>query len=979
MVGFRTFDFPTFDSDPETLPMPCCRSACRWNRLLRLFSLAFLILSAGRGSANATGPVVAGFERFHGGPKTAAAGGRLLLGELNCVACHKADAALAKQLHPKQAPILDGIGSQVSVSFLRKFLTDPHAVKPGTTMPRLFAGLTETDRRQRVEALVHFLASTGSFRHSLPNLAAAQSGKKLFDEVGCFACHGTLHTEVRGRRSEVGGRKSAGVVPLGKPGDKYNVRSLTAFLLDPLKMRPSGRMPKLNLSQKEADAIAGWFLRDVEVPSNLTFKYYEGTWRNLPDFSKLKPKASGGVAGFDVRIARRNSNYALRFEGYLHVKRDGQYTFYVNSDDASKLYLDGRLVVNNDGEHAPQERSGRTRLTRGPHKIVVDFAQIGGGAELKVEYRGRRQPRKDALPPRRPGRQRRRPVAPDVTSTREIPKPKDGFKVDPSLAAKGRELFATAGCASCHELREGGKPIASKLAAKPLAELNLANGCTGTAAGPATPFFGVSVRQRAAVAAAIRNNRPAKTDPATVVHETMVRMNCYACHSRGKEGGPTEELDPTFATTTKEMGGEGRIPPPLDGVGDKLTDGWLKHVLANGANDRPYMLTRMPSFGGKNAGHLAAAFAMLDRKTLVKPAAVNTSDLRLKAAGRKLVGEAAFACIKCHTFGKYKATGIQSLDLTQMTTRIRQDWFRRYMLNPIRYRPSTRMPTPFPGGISTMDKVLDGQPATQLTAMWMYLKDGPKARTPIGLVRGAIELKPTTEPIIYRNFIQGLSPRGIAVGYPGGFNLAFDADECVLGLLWHGAFIDAGKHWEGRGPGFQSPLGDHLLSLHRDVPFAALESVDTAWPKKPGRRSRIRKNSGVQGAAGGNSHEFPYQFTGYRLNTQRQPIFRYRFGSIEIEDFPQPVPGILDPSLKRTFTLRSKSEKPALLFLAATGTNAIKPLKDGWYQIDNRMQIRVNGVPGDKPVIRKNNGRWELLLPVTFKGGKATVTQECKW
>jgi mono/diheme cytochrome c family protein len=888
--------------------------------------------------------VVAGFERFHSA-KASPSGGRLLLGELNCTACHKPNAALATQLHPKQAPVLDGIGSRVSPSWLRKYLANPHAVKPGTTMPQLFAGLSDSDRRSRVEALVHFLASTGAFRHTLPNLAAAQTGRKLFHEVGCFACHGPLGSEVGGRKSEVGSRKSAGVVPIGKPGDKYNVRSLTEFLLDPLKTRPSGRMPKLNLTPKEADAIAGWFLRDVEVPSNLTFKYYEGSWGKLPDFSKLKPKSSGGVAGFDVKIARRNSNYALRFEGYLQVERDAEYTFFVNSDDGSKLYLDDKLVVNNDGEHAPQERSGRARLAKGPHKIIVEFAQRGGGAELRVEYRGRRM--------------RRRPVAPDVTSTREIPKPKDGFQIDPSLVAKGRDLFATVGCASCHELREQGKPIGSKLNAKPLAGLDFSRGCSAVGPVNGTPHFGLSVTQHAALTAATRFN-PVKQEDETVVRETMIRMNCFACHSRGKDGGPTEELDPHFATTTKEMGNEGRVPPPLDGVGDKLTDGWLKHVLANGSNDRPYMLTLMPSFGEKNVGHLTAAFAKLDRKTLVKPPVVNTSELRLKADGRKLVGEAAFACIKCHTFGKYKATGIQSLDLTQMPNRIREDWFFRYMMNPIRIRPGTRMPTPFPAGISTMPDVLGGKPDAQLAAMWTYLKDGNKARTPTGLVRGAIELKPTTEPIIYRNFIQGLSPRGIAVGYPGGFNLAFDADEVALALLWHGAFIDAGKHWEGRGAGFQSPLGDHLLSLHRDVPFAALESINAAWPKK-------------------DASEQGYKFAGYRLNKKRKPTFRYRFGSIEIEDHPEPVPGILDPSLKRTFTLRSKAEKPALLFLAATGMNAIKPLKDGWYQIDNRMQVRVSSPAGGKPIVRKNGSRWELLLPVTFTGNEATVTQECKW
>ncbi len=91
--------------------------------------------------------------------------------------------------------------------------------------------------------------------------------------------------------------------------------------------------------------------------------------------------------------------------------------------------------------------------------------------------------------------------------------------------------------------------------------------------------------------------------------------------------------------------------------------------------------------------------------------------------------------------------------------------------------------------------------------MWSYLADGKQAREPIGVQQQLIELVPSSRPTIYRNFIEGLTPRGIAVGYPQGGNLAWDADRLSLSLLWKGAFIDASKHWVGRGPGNQGPLG----------------------------------------------------------------------------------------------------------------------------------------------------------------------------
>src|SRR6516165_7150459 len=103
------------------------------------------------------GPAIPGFARFYSNEKASSAeGGHLLLKTLNCVLCH----------HPKQlsgsqtefgnqggaAPILDGVGTRVKRSYLREFLSDTHKTKPGTTMPNLFAGLDEDDKKAKVEA-----------------------------------------------------------------------------------------------------------------------------------------------------------------------------------------------------------------------------------------------------------------------------------------------------------------------------------------------------------------------------------------------------------------------------------------------------------------------------------------------------------------------------------------------------------------------------------------------------------------------------------------------------------------------------------------------------------------------------------------------------------------------------------------------------------------------------------------------------------
>src|SRR5690606_16193297 len=56
--------------------------------------------------------------------------------------------------------------------------------------------------------------------------------------------------------------------------------------------------------------------------------------------------------------------------------------------DGSKLYIDGTQIVNNDGDHGSQERSGSVTLTAGFHQIQVLFYENGGGEALEVRYQG---------------------------------------------------------------------------------------------------------------------------------------------------------------------------------------------------------------------------------------------------------------------------------------------------------------------------------------------------------------------------------------------------------------------------------------------------------------------------------------------------------------------------------------------------------------------------------------------------------------
>ncbi len=140
------------------------------------------------------------------------------------------------------------------------------------------------------------------------------------------------------------------------------------------------------------------------------------------------------------------------------------------------------------------------------------------------------------------------------------------------------------------------------------------------------------------------------------------------------------------------MGDEARLPPHLTGVGDKLNPEWLKTVLNEGARDRPYMLVRMPKFGQTGVGALAELISATDVHPETLDVNMPVAEHRYKADARHMIGDRALGCIKCHTFDQYKVTGVQAVNMTTMTRRLRREWFHRYLRNPSEYRPGTRMP-----------------------------------------------------------------------------------------------------------------------------------------------------------------------------------------------------------------------------------------------------------------------------------------------
>jgi mono/diheme cytochrome c family protein len=828
----------------------------------------------------------------------------------------------------------------------------------------MLGGLEGAERKRAVGDLVHFLVSLGG-----PESYAAvpvrpdelELGRQLYHEVGCVACHAPREEAERlqwpfwelkppasaGTAASAGdavaadGAARSPALPLGDLTGKTSVEALAAFLLDPLATRPSGRMPSLRLTPGEAHAIALYLLGEQVMWSEgsqafvagLEYEYYKGDFGGaLPAFDALQPVRTGVVPDFSVLPHHREDRFAFRFRGFVECGTTGQYLFRTRSDDGSRLWIDGRMVVDNDGEHAPQDVSGAVWLEAGRHAITVAMYENAGGEELGVFWT----------------RPMSEPAQIDAGALSHISlvlePPKDAvFAVDAERAARGRERFGALGCAACHSV-EGVEPAASGAHALDALDPD-APGCLAGNAAPGAADYALDARDRESLAAVLRGGAALALplEGGARLQATLERMDCFACHRRGERGGPDPERRAYFETRGHaELGDEGRMPPELDGCGAKLRERTLRTVLLEGATARPYMATRMPSFGAANVAQLVDLFPAIDAEAgdEDEPA----FSLEAVEAGRRLVGTKGLGCIQCHTFAGHASLGVPAVDLAEVHSRLKPRWFHRLLAEPASMNQGTRMPLFWLDGKSPARDVYDGDPARQIEAIWSYLSLERSAPLPEGLVieEGAYEIVPIDRPRLVGVFMEGLSPRTIAVGFPENVHYAFDVQNSRLGKAWRGSFFDAQGTWVGRAGALERAPDVESIDLPAGLPFTLLAIEEDPWPEPA------------------DASDAGYRVLGRSFDAERVPSFRYGFGDVVIEEKPRPLLAPGGAKLVRAFRVLASVAYENLWMRAATGMQ-IHSEESAWVA-DERLRLGVRGSPEVR--VRRRGTSEELLVRV---------------
>ena len=125
----------------------------------------------------------------------------------------------------------------------------------------------------------------------------------------------------------------------------------------------------------------------IFITNGLTGKIYllAANTRKLPDFDTMKPVSI--IYADSINIPPRNWSsgfpglrdrfewFGIEYKGFFKAHREGEYLFRLLSDDGSKLYIDDKLLIDNDGLHGAYSKTGKVTLDDSRHSIKLQYFQ----------------------------------------------------------------------------------------------------------------------------------------------------------------------------------------------------------------------------------------------------------------------------------------------------------------------------------------------------------------------------------------------------------------------------------------------------------------------------------------------------------------------------------------------------------------------------------------------------------------------------
>jgi len=534
---------------------------------------------------------------------------------------------------------------------------------------------------------------------------AIRRGRQLFATRHCAKCH--LPDESFSLGDNTMPELSADAPSLQGIGSRLNAQWIAHWVLDPRQLRPTATMPRLLAHRKGADAVGA---KDSSAWDIASFLSAQAAENPAPKIKVATDKATieeGGKLFAQLGCIGCHTLPDRKDFDKQYQRIPLQYVLWKWKPDALAAFL------KQPDKHYKWISMPTFGLS--DKEIVQLMAFIGSRSKSRIE-------------------------------TEDAPE---------GSAERGKQLVQKLGCLNCHSLKLDNKAKAPSLSAVMKSRWDKA-GCPAGSAPPKAgkvPDFGLSNDQVAALAAFKKKGLDSlkRTTASEVANRRIKLLNCTVCHTRDNLEDRWSKLEPEVAqwmpkpTEVEEFDENAGEPkkkaldqsrPTLTWAGEKLHTKWLGDFVGGrlGYKPRPWLTARMPAFTTQ-ADLIAKGLALEHAVPVAAPPALKP-DPALVKIGRKLAGpKGGFSCTACHGVGKLPAQNpfeVEGLNFLYAKVRLRREFYKRWLMNPLRINPRTRMPkyTTDEEDYTSLTDVLEGDSHKQFEAIWHYLQTGKDIKPP---------------------------------------------------------------------------------------------------------------------------------------------------------------------------------------------------------------------------------------------------------
>lgn len=113
---------------------------------------------------------------------------------------------------------------------------------------------------------------------------------------------------------------------------------------------------------------------------------FQNLYNKVPTLVRFDSQVNFGSTGSNFADTGYNTRYAVAWDGQIQIIEPGDTRFFINSDDGSRLYINGELLITNGGLHGMQERSGTVNLDVGYHDVRIEFFNNDGPGGMIFSY-----------------------------------------------------------------------------------------------------------------------------------------------------------------------------------------------------------------------------------------------------------------------------------------------------------------------------------------------------------------------------------------------------------------------------------------------------------------------------------------------------------------------------------------------------------------------------------------------------------------